>query len=122
MSTRSSSTSSKSTPDPAPAEKPVPAPEEEQLAKTEEEARAQEQQATEAAQKAIAEGKGAPGERTQVGGTVLVDGQPVAYTREGALSATKGGPIDPTVMPPELAPEASEPKERPDMITRADTP
>jgi len=117
-----SSTSKTPPPEPTPAEKPTPAPEEEQLAATPEEARTQEQQDTEAAQKAVAEAKGKPGERTQVGGTVLVDGQPVGYTREGALSATKGGPVDPTVMPPELAPEGSEPKSPPDVITRADAP
>jgi len=35
----------------------------------------------------------------QAGGTVLLDTGHVAYTNEGAVSATPGGPIDPTIIP-----------------------
>jgi hypothetical protein len=38
-------------------------------------------------------------EREQKGGTILEEGRPVAYTREGALSAVPGGPPDPTILP-----------------------
>jgi hypothetical protein len=41
--------------------------------------------------------------RTQLGGTILEDGRPVGYTRDGALSATKGGVKDPTILPVEPA-------------------
>jgi hypothetical protein len=39
--------------------------------------------------------------REQQGGTLLEDGRPVGYTRFGALSASKGGPVDPTILPEE---------------------
>lgn len=35
----------------------------------------------------------------QAGGTILLDTGHVAYSNEGAVSATPGGPIDPTIIP-----------------------
>jgi len=49
--------------------------------------------------------KGTTVEREQLGGTILLGGRVAGYTREGALSATEHGPLDPTVLPEEPAEE-----------------
>lgn len=41
-----------------------------------------------------------PGERIQLGGTIIEGGRAIGYTRKGALSAVPGGPPDPTILPP----------------------
>lgn len=37
--------------------------------------------------------------REQKGGVIYEDGRPVGYTKDGALAAVEGGPLDSTVQP-----------------------
>jgi|SRR5215213_8075150 len=37
--------------------------------------------------------------REQKGGTIYEDGRVVGYTKEGALAATQGGPVDSSIQP-----------------------
>ena len=56
----------------------------------------------------------------QAGGTILLDTGHVAYTQEGAVSATPGGPLDPTIIPGQFEGEAPPPGVR--MVDRASAP
>jgi hypothetical protein len=56
----------------------------------------------------------------QAGGTILLDTGQVAYTQEGAVSATPGGPLDPTIIPGQFEGEAPPPGVR--MVDRAEAP
>ena len=56
----------------------------------------------------------------QAGGTILLDTGQVAYTQEGAVSATPGGPLDPTIIPGQFEADAPPPGVR--MVDRASAP
>ena len=55
----------------------------------------------------------------QAGGTILLDNGQVGYTAEGAVSATPGGPLDPSIIPGQFE-EAPAGQMR--MIDRASAP
>jgi hypothetical protein len=57
----------------------------------------------------------------QAGGTILLDTGHVAYSNEGAVSATPGGPIDPTIIPGQFEEEAP-PEGGARMIDRSSAP
>jgi hypothetical protein len=57
----------------------------------------------------------------QAGGTILLDTGHVAYSNEGAVSATPGGPIDPTIIPGQFEDEAP-PEGGARVMSRANVP
>lgn len=62
---------------------------------------------------------GAP---AQEGGMKVDEAGRVTYTREGAVSATEHGPVDPSVIPGQFEEDAPEPGEEPKVITRDKAP